>query len=206
MNNYSATLNYYNENTDSFIKQTLDINMSALYDIFIIKLNTQDIMGHQLLDLGCGSGRDSLYFSKLGFDVTAIDASLNIIKTAKENYAIPNISWECLSFEQTVDKEWQNKFDGIWACASLLHVAYADIASLLNKLLNLLKHNGIFYISFKYGENERIENNRFFCDMNERRWEAIKLKLENKINDTIWLTLDQRKDRDNQWFNILIKI
>lgn len=206
MSNYSTTLNYYNENTDSFIKQTLDINMSALYELFIIKLNIQDIARYRLLDLGCGSGRDSLYFSKLGFDITAIDASFNIIKTAKENHAVPNISWECLSFEQTVHKEWHNKFDGIWACASLLHVAYADLASLINKLLNLLKHNGVFYASFKYGESERMDTNRFFCDMNERRWEAIKLMLDNKINDTTWLTLDQRKDRGNQWFNILIEM
>lgn len=203
--NDELTLNYYNDQAKHFVEQTISLDMSALYTPFVQKLNHKGAIGGQILDLGCGSGRDSLYFAQLGFEVTAIDGSLSLIKMASEHHAMPNLSWACLTFEQVLNKGWQNKFDGIWACASLLHVAYADIALLINQLLGLLNHNGIFYASFKYGESERLDNNRFFCDMNERRWEVIKLKLDNKINDTIWLTLDQRQDRENQWFNILIE-
>lgn len=205
MSHYS-TLNFYEEKADIFIEQTLDIDMSAIYKPFIDKLNADSISYKQILDLGCGSGRDSLYFAKLGFNVTAIDGSLKLIETAKEDYTIPNIFWEYLTFEQTANRDWQSRFDGIWACASLLHVPYNNIAALLDKLLSLLKKEGVFYASFKYGDSERIEENRFFCDMNETRWQAIKLKLNNTIKDTIWLTSDQRKDCDSQWFNVLIEM
>ncbi len=202
----SNTQAFYNSNANSFIEKTINVDMRLLYQPFIDSLPVKPASQQKILDLGCGSGRDSVYFAKLGFDVTAIDGSSKLIKTAKENYAISNIFWEYLTFEQTINKDWQSRFDGIWACASLLHVPYHNIASLLDRLLSLLKTEGVFYASFKYGDSEHTEESRFFCDMNEIRWQAIKLDLNNTINDKVWLTSDKREDSNGQWFNVLIEM
>lgn len=69
----------------------------------------------------------------------------------------------------------------------------------------MLSSDGIFYASFKYGNSERLADKRFFCDMNEERWQAIKQKLNHDVNHVIWLTEDQRIDKNEKWFNILIK-
>ncbi|WP_201583318.1 class I SAM-dependent methyltransferase [Psychrobacter jeotgali] len=203
MNTQSNTLDFYNEHAHDFIEQTIHVDMDALYRPFINSLSNSD--DSYILDLGCGSGRDAAYFASLGYRVSAIDGSQQLIDRA-ESHHIKDIDWQCCSFNDLVKKDWQNKFNGIWACASLLHVPFNELSTLINTLLMMLKKGGVFYMSFKYGDGERVDNERFFCDMNEKRWQDIKLHLDSRIKDTTWLTLDQRKDRDNQWFNVLIKI
>ncbi len=65
----NETLAYYNQNADAFIEGTQTADMSEQYRFFLKNLSP----GGKLLDLGCGSGRDSAYFSSLGFEVTAVD-------------------------------------------------------------------------------------------------------------------------------------
>ena len=77
--------------------------------------------------------------------------------------------------------------------------------TIIDKLIDTLADNGVFYASFKYGNSEHFKDKRFFCDMNEERWQATKEKLNYSFKDTIWLTEDQRVDKDEMWFNILIK-
>ena len=104
----------------------------------------------KILDLGCGSGRDSMYFIEEGFDVTAVDGSEALCELAKIEIGqeVQNIRFEELEFD--------NVFDGVCACASLLHVSKNDIEDVLNKLYDSLKKNGILYASFKYGESDEI--------------------------------------------------
>lgn len=213
MNNQNAkenTVNFYNDNAQAFIEQTFSLEMQSLYEPFIASLPATPQSQHRILDVGCGSGRDSLHFAQLGLDVTAIDGSAAFIDIAKRsndhNYAYQaNIDWQHCTFEDIRQRNWQKQFMGIWACASLLHVPYAELPVLIDNLIDTLADDGVFYASFKYGNSERIANERFFCDMNEGRWQAIEQKLNHDFSDTIWLTEDQRVDKDEMWFNILIK-
>lgn len=77
-----------------------------------------------ILDLGCGSGRDSAYFSSLGYEVTAVDGSAELCKRVTEKYGIDAY---CLRFEEI---EFTSRFDAIWASASLLHIPKADTSVL----------------------------------------------------------------------------
>ena len=61
------------------------------------------------------------------------------------------------------------------------------------------------YLSFKYGEGERIDNERFFCDMNESRWITIVANIPHVIEYYIWLSADKRADCKDAWFNVMIK-
>ena len=71
-------LNYYDENAVEFANQTVSIDMHDLYELFLNQLPKRSTQS--VLDVGCGSGRDTKYFAKQGYDVTAIDASAELIE------------------------------------------------------------------------------------------------------------------------------
>ena len=192
----NETLNYYNQNADAFIEGTQNADMSAQYRFFLKHLSP----GGRLLDLGCGSGRDSAYFSSLGFEVTAVDGSEELCKRVKENYGIESL---CMRFE---DIAFAEEFDAIWACASLLHVKKADMPAVMSKVSDALKPGGVLYASFKYGSEERISNGRFFNDYTEGDI-GILLTPQNQLALLeYWITEDVRPDRsDERWLNLVAR-
>ena len=147
------TLDYYNKNSEEYFNSTLNVDMINTYKEFL-KLVPE---GGKILDLGCGSGRDSMNFMKLGYEVTAVDGSKELAKKAS---ALLGNEVIVSTFEELELKE---KFHGIWACASLLHIKKEDLKIVLNNLYNNLEDNGVFYMSFKYGEKEYVDDkNRYF--------------------------------------------
>nr|WP_302638148.1 class I SAM-dependent methyltransferase [uncultured Clostridium sp.] len=147
------TLDYYNKNSEEYFNSTLNVDMTNTYKEFL-KLVPE---GGKILDLGCGSGRDSMNFMKLGYEVTAVDGSKELAKKASVLLGKEVIA---STFEELELKE---KFHGIWACASLLHIKREDLKTVLNNLYNNLDDNGVFYMSFKYGEKEYVDDkNRYF--------------------------------------------
>ncbi len=202
----NRTLVFYSKNAKQFIKQTLNVDMQVLYTPFIDALPSIFGREQRILDLGCGSGRDSLYFANQGFNVTAIDGSQTLIDlVTASNNSTHGIHWVCLNFSDLAAQNWNESFTGIWACASLLHVSYVQLPSLIETLLDMLTTEGVIYASFKYGDSERIDNGRFFCDLNEERWALIKHRLHRRIEDEVWITQDKRVHRNDTWFNVLIK-
>ena len=191
----TKTLNYYNQNAQSFSDSTLHVDMSALYAEFLPLIPKH---GH-ILDAGCGSARDAMYFKQQGFTVSAFDASPELAKLAS-NYLQQAV--EVKTFQQL---NCINKYDGIWCCASLLHVPKVELPQVFLKLQNALKPNGVLYVSFKYGTQERVHNGREFTDLNESALTALinshtKLKILKQ-----WKTVDQRPERESEvWLNALL--
>ena len=147
------TLDYYNKNSEEYFNSTLNVDMTNTYKPFL-KLVPKD---GKILDLGCGSGRDSMNFMKLGYEVIAVDGAKELAKKASVLLGKEVI---VSTFEELELKE---KFHGIWACASLLHIKREDLKIVLNNLYNNLDDNGVFYMSFKYGEKEYVDDkNRYF--------------------------------------------
>lgn len=192
----TKTLNYYNQHAQTFSDSTLNVDMSALYAEFLPLIPKH---GH-ILDAGCGSARDAMYFKQQGFTVSAFDASENIAKLAS-NYLQQTV--EVKAFQQL---NCTNMYDGIWCCASLLHVPKVELPQVFLKLQNALKPNGVLYVSFKYGTQERVHNGREFTDLNEDGLTAlITHHTEFKILKQ-WQTVDQRPERESEvWLNALIK-
>lgn len=192
----NETLTYYNQNADAFVEGTQTADMSEQYCFFLKYLSP----GCKILDLGCGSGRDSAYFSSLGFEVTAVDGSDELCKRVKENYGINAL---CIKFE---DMSFSAEFDAIWACASLLHVKKADMPNVMDKVFDALKPGGILYASFKYGRDERVSNGRFFNDYTEDDLGSL-LTPENQLTLLeYWITEDVRPERsDERWLNFIAK-
>lgn len=194
-----TTIDFYQTHAKDFFSQTINVDMQNVYQPFLERLPN----GKQtILDVGCGSGRDSIFFANQGFDVTAIDGSQNLIDLAKQTDN--RINWQCLTFDKIANQNWQNRFTGIWACASLLHVPFDDLTKLLNDLILCIKSDGILYASFKYGDSEREKDGRFFCDINEQRWQLIGEQLDSAKPVMIWQTIDNRVDRQEIWWNVIL--
>ena len=200
---FKSTLNYYDENAIEFAIQTVSIDMHDLYELFINQLPQRSTQS--ILDVGCGSGRDANYFAKQDYNVTAIDASAELIQWAQKHHMSSRISWVHLDFSSIENQAWENKFTGIWACASLLHVSFLELPFVIKSLLKTLTDDGVMYLSFKYGERERVDEERFFCDMNEARWATIVAKIPQVIECDILLSADKRADCKDAWFNVMIK-
>lgn len=146
------TINYYNENGREYYKNTVGVKLDHLYKRFLALIPKEG----KILDAGCGSGRDTLYFINEGYTVTSMDASQTMAKLCQELTGQACLN---LTFHDMVFKE---DFDGIWACATLLHVPRNDINVVILKLTNGVKVNGVIYASFKYGSKEEFRNGRIF--------------------------------------------
>lgn len=192
----NETLAYYNQNADTFIEGTQNADMSEQYRFFLKYLTP----GSKLLDLGCGSGRDSAYFSSLGFEVTAVDGSEELCKRVKENYGIEAY---CIKFE---DISFDAEFDAIWACASLLHVEKVNMPKVLSKVSAALKSGGILYASFKYGSREHVSNGRFFNDYTESDIGTLLTPKGQLTLVEYRITEDVRPERAGErWLNFIAK-
>lgn len=189
-----SSIEYYEENALAYFSATKNIDMSEIYNKFERYLFPKA----SILDLGCGSGRDSLYFLKQGYNVIAIDGSENMCVLASKYVGIPVRQ---LKIE---NMDYNESFDAIWANASLLHIEQIKILSVLRKCIKALKNEGIFYASWKYGEGERWDENRIYCDFSIDSLNIILSKIPNIIVEEIWLSEDQMK-RSNTWVNIIIK-
>ena len=190
-----STIEYYNKNADKYYENTVNVDMSPLYKEFLKHIKDQ---GH-ILDAGCGSGRDSLYFLKQGYEVTAMDGSKKLSQLSSE---LLDQEVKCMKFE---DINYENKFDGIWACASLLHVKRENMESIFSKLINSLKTKGILYSSFKYGNKEVFRSGRLFNYYNEESFKNLVNKFESLSIIKLWKTEDLRKNRENEyWLNTLL--
>ena len=196
-----TTLDYYNQHAQEFVASTLDVDMSALYaeflPLFANKIPNQTL----ILDAGCGSGRDALHFKNQGYIVRAMDASPALVDFAA---SVLNQLVALKTFAEINDV---NTFDGIWCCASLLHVPDSELPQVFSAVATALKTQGVLYVSFKYGKGMRTHNGRNFTDLNEQGLTELVQPISNLTIHKTWITGDQRTGRENeQWLNaILIK-
>lgn len=194
MENAKYTLDYYKEFADEFYESTIIADVEYLRERFLKHLPE----GARILDLGCGSGRDSKAFVDRGYRVDAIDGSPEMCERASK-YA--GIDVKCMDFFRL---EGDGKYDGIWACASILHVEKERIPEMLGRMRNVLKPGGVMYISFKYGDFSGLRDGRYFVDLNEELFgEILKDIFGVKIIDE-WVSVDVRRGKDVTWLNELV--
>lgn len=190
------TIDYYNQNAKTFIEGTCSVDFSQTQNSFLELLPDKPC----ILDFGCGSGRDIKYFLEHGCQVDAIDGSEELCKWASE---YTGIKVKHQLFQELDETE---KYDGIWACASILHLSQKELPEVLRKMFLAVKPNGIVYVSFKYGDYEGIRNGRYFTDLTE---DSAKQLIQNASGFQIekqWITGDVRTDRGNErWLNLILR-
>ncbi len=189
------TLKYYQDNAQTFFDGTVNVDMSSLYETFTRHLAP----GAKVLDAGCGSGRDAKAFLEMGYQVEAFDAASAMVELAREHTGLPV---QVMTF---ADVDWKEEFDGIWCCASLLHVPAEELPGVMRKLADALKPGGVWYVSFKYGDGEREVDGRRFTDMDEGKLRALLSTVAMIAVISLWTTQDKRPLRDEVWINGVLR-
>ena len=190
MNPKDLTNRYYSSNSQEYVSSTLGVNMQEHYDRFLPYLQK----GANILDVGFGSGRDIAYFTNLGYNVTGIDIVEEFVAMATNNgYNAHLADFHILPYS--------NVFDGVWACASLLHSDNLPLA--FNSINKALKEDGIAYVSMKLGSGTAIENGRFYQYVDEN---SLK-KLCDESNFSIVSTYfsNDLLNRNNCWINAVLR-
>lgn len=196
MRKIDKTIEYYNKNANLFVETTANVEFYHMQNRFLSKLET----GAHILDFGCGSGRDTKYFLEQGYRVDAIDGSAELCKLASE---FTGIEVKHLYFQELSEEV---KYDGIWACSSILHLNISALEDVMKKMTIAVKSNGIIYTSFKYGIFSGERNGRYFTDMTEDTFGKLLQKIPELEIEEQWITSDVRPGRGKeQWLNLILR-
>ncbi len=191
-----SSIDYYNKNAGRFITDTVSIDFHDTQERFLSWLAPASL----ILDLGCGSGRDTKYFLERGYRAEAADGSEEMCRYARRYTGIPV---RRMLFEELDERE---RYDGIWACSSLLHLPRSALADVLRKTEAALKPGGVLYASFKYGTFEGERNGRYFTDLTEDSFAELLRQTERLSLREQWITPDARPDRaDEKWLNLILQ-
>ncbi len=183
---------FYDRDPEGYSVKTFTADVSELRDRFTSLLPE----GASVLDLGCGSGRDSLAFHDMGYRVTSVDGSEGMCRVAREN---TGLDVRHLMFG---DLDYIDEFDGVWACSTLLHVPSDELPSILSLIHGSLHRDGIFYMSFKDGDFEGEREGRYYTDMSPEDIPALAGDNGFEVID-VWNS--REPDRDILWTNALLR-
>lgn len=190
------SIKYYDKNAKAFVDGTQGVDFSDTQNRFLKFLPAKS----RILDFGCGSGRDTKFFLQQGYAVDATDGSDEMCELAS-NYT--GIVVKKLFFSELSEI---NKYDGIWACASILHLPKEDLFAVLEKMMKATKNQGYIYVSFKYGDFEGYRNDRYFTDFTEKSFEDFIRPITNLVKIDEWITSDVRPGRSNEkWLNVILQ-
>ncbi|MCZ7607026.1 MAG: class I SAM-dependent methyltransferase [Planctomycetota bacterium] len=141
-----STQAFYEANAAKYFDKTLALDVSGVRGRFLEYVPK----GGKLLDAGSGSGRDSRAFKDAGYSVGAFDSSPALARLSTEYSGVPTQVCTFQAFHSESD------YDGIWACAALLHLRMTEVPAAVRNLKKALRPGGAIYMSFKYGTSERI--------------------------------------------------
>ena len=188
-------VNYYDVHAKEYAELTVNADMSHAYEKFLRYLT----LGAKLLDAGCGSGRDSLFFMRQGYRVTMLDASAAMCRCAEK------LTGQKALHKTFAEINFDKQFDGIWANASLLHVPEQELENVLKILHRALKDDGVLYASWKYGEAERRDGERFYCDMTEEKLKKLLRRTGCFVCKEVWVSEDVLPlHREQPWLNVVL--
>ena len=191
-----VTIEYYNQNAARFLEDTAGVEFTEIQNAFLSLLPE----GAWILDFGCGSGRDALEFLKRGYQVEATDGSEEMCRAAAE---FTGLTVRQMLFQELDEKE---KYDGIWACSSILHLPKPELRDVFGRMTVALKRNGIIYTSFKYGAFEGERNGRYFTDFTEETFAEFIKGMTGLTVEKMWITDDVRPGRgEEKWLNMILR-
>ncbi len=191
----NSTLAYYDKNADQYLNQTLFLDLSGLYKEFEAYVTKRG----RILDAGCGVGRDTRYFIEHGYTVISFDASKEMVRKCNEypHAFCLNISFEDLNFNE--------EFDGIWCCGSLLHLTSEEGKEAIRRLTTSLKVQGVMFVSLKKGKGNEESEGRFFQYYNESSVvELYKGDLRLEVV-RMWVNKSLVPEEKHDWLTFLLR-
>ena len=189
--------NYYESNAERYAAETISADMSEQYQRFLPLLKK----GAKILDVGSGSGRDAFYFQKHGYQVTALEPSKNLGREIRKVFSGEIVCSDIQSYQP------MERYDGIWACASLIHLQEEEILCFFKKMDMYLSDNGIVYASGKCGiSTGEVADGRFFLEFTEQLVEKILTVNKQLQLEQLWYTEDVRGRRGFRWLNVVLRL
>jgi 2-polyprenyl-3-methyl-5-hydroxy-6-metoxy-1,4-benzoquinol methylase len=189
------TQKFYEANARAYFDSTIAIDVSELRERFLKYVPPSG----RILDAGSGSGRDTLAFLQRGYIVEAFDASRTLVEISSELTGVPTRVLRFEEFEEAA------KYDGIWACASLLHVQMGDLPRVLERLHGALKPDGALYVSFKRGIGESItQDGRRFTNLTLHALRELLAKIAGLKVVEVWTSGGEGSSKgDEEWVNAI---
>lgn len=178
---YSRDTKYWNE----FYEKKPDIENPSL---FALEIGSQLNSSGSILDLGCGNGRDSLYFHQLGLDVIGIDASESAIEMLQDKIKVErkrDIYFICDDFVRS-SMIYAERFDYCYSRFSLHSITECQEDELLSNVYAALKEGGKFFIEARsihdeiYGMGEKVGEDSYIYEDHFRRF-LRQEKIEGKL-------------------------
>lgn len=191
----NQTISWYDQHATAYADRTLALDMSGPRAAFLRDLRP----GARILDAGCGSGRDAKAFRQLGYDVTAFDGSSALARIARHHCGLPV---RVCRFDEVNE---EGCYDGIWACASLLHVPRGDLDASMHTLWRALARRGVLYASFKLGCEDTVVDGRHVLAMDVPAFRRLAIGLPRVAQITTWFTDDPRPAARWTWINVLVQ-
>jgi len=196
------SIEYYNKNAKNYIKDTFNVDMQKLYNVFEQYLNK----GDTVLDIGCGSGRDSRYFLEKGYNVYTHDGSAAMVAYAKRFLGNRVALAKFDAFDPEILFSKKIIFDGLWACSSLLHVPEKELVNVLKRYLSFLADQGVFFMSFKRREENHEKDGRIFTNFTKEKLDHSLGSIKNISVLEFLETIDVREDRkDEGWISVIVR-
>lgn len=188
---------YYEINAKQYAEATFSADMSEQYQRFLPLLKE----GATILDIGSGSGRDACYFQKMGYQVTALEPSTHLCEEIQKVFSGTIIHSDIQHYQP------EQQFDGIWACASFLHLQEKEILDFFGKINCFLHDHGIIYLSGKNGiSTGKANDGRYFLEFTEQLAENILMTNEQVKLEQLWYTKDVTGRKDFRWMNMIFKL
>lgn len=188
---------YYEINAKQYVEATFSADMSEQYQRFLPLLKE----GAAILDIGSGSGRDACYFQKMGYQVTALEPSTHLCEEIQKVFSGTIIHSDIQHYQP------EQQFDGIWACASFLHLQEKEILDFFGKINCFLHDHGIIYLSGKNGiSTGKANDGRYFLEFTEQLAENILMTNEQVKLEQLWYTKDVTGRKDFRWMNMIFKL
>lgn len=188
---------YYEINAKQYAKETFSADMSEQYKRFLPLLRERA----RILDVGSGSGRDAFYFQNHGYQVTALEPSKKLCREIQKVFSGEIVCSDIKSYQP------DQQFDGIWGCASFLHLHEKEVLSFFEKINLYLNDNGIVYLSGKNGIlTGETTDGRYFLEFTEQLVEKI-LSVNGRMRlETLWYTEDVSGRKGFKWMNVILKM
>ena len=188
---------YYEINAKRYAKETFPADMSEQYKRFLPLLREYA----RILDVGSGSGRDACYFQKKGYQVTALEPSKNLCREIRKVFSGEIVCSDIQSYQP------DQRYDGIWACASFLHLQEKEVLSFFKKINLYLNEKGIVYLSGKNGITiGKAADGRYFLEFTEQLVGKILAVNDRMKLEELWYTEDVSGRKGFRWMNVVLKM
>ncbi len=160
------TIGYYDRMAKPYWDGTRDHDVSQNHAALLEAIESEPPFC--IVDLGCGPGRDLCYFKSLGHEAVGLDGSKELVEMARRFSGCEVLHQDFLALELP-----ENRFDGVFANASLFHVPSQELPRVLRELHATLKPDGVLFCSNPRGNDEEgLSGDRFGCFFDLDTWRA----------------------------------